>query len=94
MITIHVNASKSYDVILKAGVLSEAGSLIRSDLTDRRGTAGILGSRRVCVVTDETVGSLYGGPGQALMTSLKKAGFETFKTIESIFRSPVEKLPG
>lgn len=78
MVTIHVNASKEYDVILKAGVLSEAGRLIREDLEERRGTAGILRSRRVCVVSDETVSALYGGPEQALMHSLKDAGFDTY----------------
>ena len=40
MITIHINASKEYDVILKAGVLSEAGRLIREDLSKRYGTTG------------------------------------------------------
>ena len=77
METIHVNASKPYDVILSAGVLSEAGKLIRTELEQRRGTAGMLRCRRVCVVTDETVGALYGGPSQALHTSLRNAGFET-----------------
>lgn len=77
MITIHVNASKAYDVILKAGLLSEAGRFIRSDLEQRRGHAGLLRSRRICVVTDQTVANLYGGAQQALMTSLRDAGFET-----------------
>ena len=76
MITIHVNASKEYDVILKSGALSEAGRLIRSDLERRRGPAGLLHCRRVCVVTDETVSALYGGEHQALTASLKAAGFE------------------
>lgn len=78
MITIHVNASKKYDVILKAGLLSEAGKFIRSDVEQRRGTAGLLHCRRACIVTDETVGALYGGPNQALMSSLQEAGFETY----------------
>lgn len=77
MITIHVNASKPYDVILKAGLLSEAGRFIRSDLEQRRGAVGLLHCRRVCVVTDETVAALYGAPQQALMSSLRDAGFET-----------------
>ena len=77
MITIHVNASKEYDVVLKAGVLSEAGTIIRDDITRRRGSSGMMRCRRVCVVSDETVAALYGGPNQALMTSLREAGFET-----------------
>ena len=81
MISIHVNASKEYDVILKAGVLSEAGALIREDLSRRRGTAGILRSRRVCVVTDETVGDLYGGQQQTLISSLREAGFDVSRFV-------------
>lgn len=77
MITIHVHASKEYDVILKAGLLSEAGRQIRRDLEQRRGPTGLLHCRRVCVVSDETVAALYGGKDQALMTSLQEAGFET-----------------
>lgn len=79
MITIHVNASKEYDVILKSGVLSEAGKLIRRDLERRRGPAGLLHCRRVLVISDETVGALYGGEHQALATSLRAAGFEVFR---------------
>ncbi len=77
MITIHVNASKEYDVILKAGLLSEAGMRIRADLEKRRGASGVLHCRRVCVVSDETVAALYGGQNQALLSSLRHAGFET-----------------
>ena len=81
MISIHVNASKEYDVILKAGVLSEAGALIREDLSRRRGTAGILRSRRICIVTDETVADLYGGQQQTLYSSLREAGFEVSRFV-------------
>ena len=81
MITIHINASKEYDVILKAGVLSEAGRLIREDLSKRYGTTGILRSRRVCVVCDETVGDLYGGEQQTLITSLREAGFDVSRFV-------------
>ena len=81
MISIHVNASKEYDVILKAGVLSEAGALIREDLSRRRGTAGILRSRRICIVTDETVADLYGGQQQTLFSSLRDAGFDVSRFV-------------
>lgn len=81
MIKIKVNASKPYDVILKAGVLSEAGRLIQEDLQQRRGTAGMLRCRRICVIMDEMVDALYGGSDQALMTSLKQSGFETTKFV-------------
>ena len=77
MITIQVNASKSYTVTLKAGILSEAGDIIRDDIVRRRGSSGLMRCRRVCVVSDETVSALYGGANQALMTSLREAGFET-----------------
>ena len=61
MQTVTVNASAAYPVHIGAGLLDRAGALI----------AKVLQSRRCAIVTDSTVGPLYGGRVQA---SLEKAG--------------------
>ena len=63
---ISVNASRPYDVIIERGLLSHAGEMIRS----------VLGDRRLAILTDDRVDALY---GDALMASLKAAGYDAVK---------------
>ena len=64
MPTVHVDlADRSYDVIVEAGILHQAGSWLEH--------AGLAG-RRAAVISDETVASLH---GQTLVNSLTTAGF-------------------
>ncbi|MDE7010622.1 MAG: iron-containing alcohol dehydrogenase, partial [Oscillospiraceae bacterium] len=63
MQTVMVNASASYPVHIGEGLLDRAGELI----------ADITKSRRCAIVTDSSVGPLYGG---RVRDSLKKAGFD------------------
>ncbi|MBE6932442.1 MAG: 3-dehydroquinate synthase [Ruminococcaceae bacterium] len=68
MKTIHVNASRSYDVIVGSGLLRGAGEVIRSYCPGG-----------VCaIVTDDTVDALYGA---ALEESLRAAGIKTVKYV-------------
>ena len=60
-----INASTQYDIVIGNGLLQEAGSLCREALG---------GVCRVCIVTDDTVASLY---LDALKSSLEDAGFAT-----------------
>ena len=62
MQTVMVNASASYPVHIGEGLLDRAGELI----------ADITKSRRCAIVTDSSVGPLYGG---RVRDSLEKAGF-------------------
>ena len=62
MQTVMVNASASYPVHIGEGLLDGAGELI----------ADITKSRRCAIVTDSSVGPLYGG---RVRDSLEKAGF-------------------
>lgn len=65
MPTVHVDlAERSYDVIVEAGVLLQAGELLRQ--------AGLAG-HRAAVISDETVARLHAG---ALVNSLETAGFK------------------
>ena len=65
MPTVHVDlAERSYDVIVEAGILAQAGELIaKSGLADRR----------AAVISDETVTRLHAAP---LLASLEAAGFK------------------
>ena len=49
MKTVTVNASKSYDILIKKGLLCEVGKQVKK----------LLGETRVCIVTDDTVDALY-----------------------------------
>ena len=65
MHTVHVDlAERSYDVIVAAGILGQAGELL--------GTSGFAG-RRLAVISDETVARLHAG---TLVGSLETAGFQ------------------
>ena len=63
MTTIHVAASRAYDVAIEHGLLSRLGSL----------AAGLLPGRRAAVISDDTVFPLYGGLAER---SLTDAGFQ------------------
>lgn len=78
MIKITVDSSKKYDVIMKPGILSEAGGCIRAalDLKDAE-----LSDKKVCIVTDAVVNKLYGGESHPLHTSLAEAGFDVYKYV-------------
>jgi 3-dehydroquinate synthase len=54
--------AKSYDIVIGAGILAQAGEYL----------ASLLPSKKVCIVTDETVGKLY---LVDFMKTLEKAGF-------------------
>ena len=63
MTTIHVAASRAYDVAIEHGLLSRLGSL----------AAGLLPGRRAAIISDDTVSPLYGGLAER---SLTDAGFQ------------------
>jgi len=62
---ITINASRTYDVITAPGLLSQSGQLIRQALGEK--------TKKICIVTDDNVSSLYRSP---VKESLKEAGFE------------------
>jgi 3-dehydroquinate synthase len=69
MKTLEINCSKNYNIMIGAGLLPKAGALI----------AQRIDPCRVCIVTDETVGGLYGGPNSPLWQGLQNAGFEVYE---------------
>lgn len=68
MQTVHVNASRSYDIIIGGGLLDHAGEYISSAIK----------STHVCVVTDDNVDRLY---GERVMNNLKAGGFSAVKFV-------------
>ena len=62
MKTVHVNASRQYDVLIGAGLLREAGARIRA----------VSDAKTVMLVSDDSVWPLY---GEAVHASLQDAGF-------------------
>lgn len=65
---VHVNASRSYDILIGSGLLDNAGEYISAAIT----------SRHVCVVTDDTVDALY---STRMMDALAKHGFSAVKFV-------------
>ena len=63
MLRIHVNTSSEYNVLLERGFLATIDRYIDHDV------------RKLCVVSDETVASLYGGKEHALY-QVKESGRE------------------
>lgn len=61
METVKVNASKKYDVIIGQNTVSMLGSKIKE----------LFGDVRVCIVTDDTVGSLHAGTVKACLDEEK-----------------------
>lgn len=66
--TVHVRASREYDIRIENGILDEAGKY----------AADVLGACRVMIVTDDTVDALYGA---RLEASLAAAGLDTQKFV-------------
>lgn len=66
--TVHVEASRSYDILIGRGILAGLGTFIRP----------LLGDCRLAVLTDSKVDALY---GNAVMEYLHSAGYETCKYV-------------
>ena len=82
MIQISVSASKNYNVIMDQGLLSLAGSYIKDALHMREDpVTKKISNKKICIVTDATVNSLYGMKEQTLTVSLQKEGFEVYKFV-------------
>ncbi len=65
---VHVNASRSYDIIIGSGLLDNAGDYISAAIK----------ARHVCVVTDDTVDGLY---SDRMMKTLADHGFSAVKFV-------------
>lgn len=63
MKTIHVTASRSYDVLIARGLLSHAGEKIKA----------VCGAGEALIVSDDTVWPLY---GETVLSSMQNAGFQ------------------
>ncbi len=63
MKTIHVNASKSYDILIERGILERAGEEIKT----------VCGAGEALIVSDDTVWALY---GETVLHSMQNAGFD------------------
>ncbi len=61
---IHINASKSYDVLIKRGAIEQIGTLI----------ANVTNTRKAVIISDDIVFALY---GTIVEQSLKSVGFDT-----------------
>lgn len=68
MNTVHVTASKSYDVLIGAGLLESLG----------RHAAAMKKVKKVCIVSEANVWSLY---GEVVKRSLLHAGFESVEFV-------------
>ena len=66
--TIHVEASRVYDILIGRGILATLGTLVRP----------LLGDCRLAVLTDSNVDGLY---GNAIIDSLQAAGYNTCKFV-------------
>lgn len=66
MKTIHVSASKEYDVLVERGLLRRCGALIRA----------VSQGQSAAIVADETVWSLY---GEIVAESLRSSGFRVIR---------------
>lgn len=65
---IHVNASRSYDIVIGDGVLARLGEYVRS----------LLGDCRLALLTDDKVDALY---GKTISGYLADAGFDVCKFV-------------
>ena len=68
MITVTVTASKTYDVLIGSGLLSQLGAE----------AARLEHVKKVCIVSDSNVWPLY---GEAAKSSLEKSGFQTISFV-------------
>ncbi|MBQ2568704.1 MAG: 3-dehydroquinate synthase, partial [Clostridia bacterium] len=62
--TIHVNASRDYDVLIGSGLLNDTGKLVKD----------VHAPCKVCIVCDSNVAPLY---RKTVQKSLEAEGFET-----------------
>lgn len=65
MKTVHISATREYDVLIERGLLDKAGEL----------SAGLIKGRKAAVVAGDIVSPLY---GERLVRSLESAGFQVF----------------
>ena len=63
MKTIHINASKSYDILISRGLLEHTGSEIKK----------VCGAGEALIVSDDSVWPIF---GETVLSSMKNAGFE------------------
>ena len=68
MNTVHINASKSYDIIIEKGLLPRCGFYIKN----------VCQAQTICLVTDDTVDALY---ADTVIQSLQREGFRTVKFV-------------
>ena len=66
--TIHVDASRSYDIVIGRGILAGLGEFVRP----------LLGDCRLAVLTDSNVDAFY---GSAIMDNLQAAGYNACKYV-------------
>ena len=66
--TIHVDASRSYDIVIGRGILAGLGDFVRP----------LLGDCRLAVLTDSNVDAFY---GSAIMDNLQAAGYNACKYV-------------
>lgn len=80
MIRVSVNASRCYDVIMQRGALANAAGYIIDALGLEKSMTGTNAcGKKICIVTDANVDTLYGQPDQALWRSLVGTGFDVYK---------------
>lgn len=65
---VHINASRSYDILIGSGLLDNAGKYISDAIT----------SRHVCVVTDDAVDALY---SDRMLRTLEQNSFSAVKFV-------------
>ena len=63
MKTIHVSASRSYNILIERGILTRAGEEIKK----------VCGAGEALIVSEDTVWPLY---GETVLSSMKNAGFD------------------
>ena len=68
MRTVTVNASSKYEILIKCGILKDAGKHIREKI----------GSSRLCIITDDTVNALY---ADTLEKSLEREHLDYIKFV-------------
>lgn len=68
MKTVHVNASKEYDIVIGKGLLQKSGALI----------SDVLKCKTLCLVTDDTVNALY---ADTVSASLEGAGYSVVRFV-------------
>lgn len=66
--TIHVKASRNYDILIGAGILSQIGSLLRP----------VVGDCRIAILTDSNVDALY---GERMVNLLQTSGYDVCKFV-------------